>query len=58
MEIIGQTHVFQDQPNRIKKPEYDKWEDFANKQRQIAPPGMNNFYQTTGIVWALMPTED
>ena len=29
MEIIGGTHIYQDQPNRIKKPEYDKWENFT-----------------------------
>ena len=29
MEIVGQTHVYQELPNKIKQPEYEKWENFA-----------------------------
>jgi len=29
MEIIGQTHVYHEVPNKIKEPEYVKWEGFA-----------------------------
>lgn len=57
MEIVGQTHVYHEVPNKIKEPEYQKWESFAEEQRAKAPVGMKYLYQTTKIVWAIMPTE-
>ena len=57
MEIVGQTHVYMELPNKIKEPEFQKWKKFTESQRAKAPPGMKNFFQTTGIVWAFMPTE-
>lgn len=57
MEIVGQTHVYHEVPNKIKEPEYLKWEGFAQQQREKAPPGMKYLYQTSKIVWAIMPTE-
>jgi hypothetical protein len=57
MEIIGQTHVYHEVPNKIKEPEYVKWEGFAKEQRAKAPEGMKYLFQTTKIVWAIMPTE-
>ena len=57
MEVVGQTHVYFEEPSSIKEPEYIKWEGFAQKQREMAPIGMKSIYQTTGLVWAFISTE-
>ena len=57
MEVVGQTHVYMEQPSSIKEPEYLKWEAFADRQRKKAPKGMKSLYQTTGLVWSFIPTE-
>ena len=56
-EINAQVNVTRTDPGEVKKPIYDEVQGWLDDWKKTAPAELESVLQDTGLIWALIPTE-
>lgn len=57
MKIKAKTKIYFWNPSSVKEPELENWQNFLQKQKDLAPPEMKGMQQTS-MSWIGIPVEE